>query len=233
MMILRVFVTLIIEQTITPMKALFTILFFLLLTVSCQTNAEPNDSPKTIVIYKEKTNKTLVDIANDLLAFGKYEMALELVKNDTGALGIKMCANYGLGKIQDAIDYGILNLRGQDTTGFYEGTAELVEMYEIFMKNPEYAIHKLSKEHERCSSNYQVRLLLMKILWTKEQYDEVIKLGDEFRAELPDMSNEVSFNLWRQDSLDSLFVKDRAKYEEIMNSYRMPDWNGVECINGN
>ena len=28
------------------------------------------------------------------------------------------------------------------------------------------------------------------------------------------MSNEVSFNLWRQDSLDSLFVKDRAKYEE-------------------
>jgi formiminotetrahydrofolate cyclodeaminase len=71
----------------------------------------------------------------------------------------------------------------------------------------------------------------MKILWTKEQYEEVIKLGDEFRAELPEMSNEVSFNLWRQDSLDSLFVKDRAKYEEIMNSYRMPDWNGVERIN--
>lgn len=231
MMILRVFVTLIIEQTITPMKALFTILFFLLLTVSCQTNAEPNDSPKTIVIYKEKANKTLVDIANDLLPLGKYEMALELVKNDTGALGIKMCANYGLGKIQDAIDYGILNLRDQDTTRFYEGTAELVEMYEIFMENPEYAIHKLSKEHERCSSNYQVRLLLMKILWTKEQYEEVIKLGDEFRAELPDMSNEVSFNLWRQDSLDSLFVKDRAKYEEIMSSYGMPDWNGVERIN--
>ena len=230
-MILRVFVTLIIEQTITPMKALFTILFFLLLTVSCQTNAEPNDSPKTIVIYKEKANKTLVDIANDLLPLGKYEMALELVKNDTGALGIKMCANYGLGKIQDAIDYGILNLRDQDTTRFYEGTAELVEMYEIFMENPEYAIHKLSKEHERCSSNYQVRLLLMKILWTKEQYDEVIKLGDEFRAELPDMSNEVSFNLWRQDSLDSLFVKDRAKYEEIMSSYHMPDWNGVDRIN--
>ena len=213
------------------MKALFTILFFLLLTVSCQTNAEPNDSPKTIVIYKENANKTLVDIANDLLPLGKYEMALELVKNDTGALGIKMCANYGLGKIQDAIDYGILNLRAQDTTRFYEGTAELVEMYEIFMENPEYAIHKLSKEHERCSSNYQVRLLLMKILWTKEQYEEVIKLGDEFRAELPDMSNEVSFNLWRQDSLDSLFVKDRAKYEEIMSSYGMPDWNGVERIN--
>ena len=181
------------------MKALFTILFCLLVTVSCKSNAEPNDNPKPIVIYKEKANKTLVDIANDLLEFGKYEMALELVKNDTSALGIKMCANYGLGKIQDAIDYGILNLRDQDTTGFYEGTAELVEMYEIFMEDSDYAIHKLSKEHERCSSNYQVRLLLMKILWTKEQYEEVIKLGDEFRAELPEMSNEVSFNLWRQD----------------------------------
>ena len=45
------------------------------------------------------------------------------------------------------------------------------------------------------------------------------------------MSKEVSFNLWRQDSLDSLFVKDRAKYEEIMDSYRMPDWNAVERIN--
>lgn len=213
------------------MKALFTILFCLLVTVSCKSNAEPNDNPKPIVIYKEKANKTLVDIANDLLEFGKYEMALELVKNDTSALGIKMCANYGLGKIQDAIDYGILNLRDQDTTGFYEGTAELVEMYEIFMEDSDYAIHKLNKEHERCSSNYQVRLLLMKILWTKEQYEEVIKLGDEFRAELPEMSNEVSFNLWRQDSLDSLFVKDRAKYEEIMDSYRMPDWNGVERIN--
>lgn len=232
-MILRVFLTLIIEQTITHMKALFTILFCLFVTVSCQTNAESNDNSKPIVIYRGKANKTLVDIANDLLEFGKYEMALELVKNDTSALGIKMCANYGLGKIQDAIDYGILNLRDQDTTGFYEGTAELVEMYEIFMEDSDYAIHKLSKEHERCSSNYQVRLLLMKILWTKEQYEEVIKLGDEFRAELPEMSNEVSFNLWRQDSLDSLFVKDRAKYEEIMNSYRMPDWNGVERINRN
>lgn len=213
------------------MKALFITLFCLLVTVSCQTNAEPNDNPKPIVIYKEKSNKTLAEIANDLLEFGKYEMALELVKDDSSALGIKMCANYGLGQIQDAIDYGILSLRGRDTTGFYEGTAELVEMYEIFIESPEYAIHKLRKEYERCSSNYQVRLLLMKILWTKDQYEEVIKLGDEFRAELPEMSNEVSFNIWRQDSLDSLFVKDRAKYEEIMNSYRMPDWNGVECIN--
>ena len=227
-MILRAFVTLIIEQTITPMKAIFIILFCLFVTLSCQTNAESNDNSKPIVIYREKANKTLVDIANDLLEFGKYEMALELVKNDTGALGIKMCANYGLGKIQDAIDYGILNLRDQDTTRFYEGTAELVEMYEIFMENPEYSIHKLSKEHERCSSNYQVRLLLMKILWTKEQYEEVIKLGDEFRTELPEMSNEVSFNLWRQDSLDSLSVKDRSRYDKIMKSYN--NWNGVERI---
>lgn len=214
------------------MKALFKILLCLFVTVSCHINAKPSDNPKPIVIYKEKANNTLIDIAYDLLKFDKYDMALELVKDDTTALGIKMSANYGLGKIQDAIDYGILNLRSQDTTGFYEGTAELVEMYEIFIESPEYAIHKLRKEYERCSSNYQVRLLLMKILWTKDQYEEVIKLGDEFRAELPEMSNEVSFNIWRQDSLDSLFVKDRAKYEEIMNSYRMPDWNGVERING-
>ena len=134
MMILRVFLTLIIEQTITHMKALFTILFCLFVTVSCQTNAESNDNSKPIVIYRGKANKTLVDIANDLLEFGKYEMALELVKNDTGALGIKMCANYGLGKIQDAIDYAVGELDAEVVT-FTAFLAELIRDKKITVKN--------------------------------------------------------------------------------------------------
>ncbi len=68
----------------------------------------------------------------------------------------------------------------------------------------------------------------MKILWTKGQHEEVVKLGDEFRAELPNMSNECCFNYWRQDSLDSLYVKDLAKYEEIMASYKEQKYNYVE-----
>lgn len=212
------------------MKLLSIILLCLWLTAGCQNSAEPKENHKPIVVYKEKANMTLADIAYDLLTFNKYEMALELVKDDTTALGIKMCANYGLGNIHDAIDYGILDLKRQDSSDFYEATWELVEIYEIFIESPEYAIHKLNKEYERCPSNYQVRLLLMKILWTKGQYEEVIKLGDEFRAELPDMSNECCFNYWRQDSLDSLFVKNRTKYEEIMNSYRTPIFNGVEYV---
>ncbi len=135
------------------MKLLSIILFCLLLTTGCKKGVEPKENHKPIVVYREKANMTLADIAYDLLEFDKYEMALELVKDDTSALVIKMYANYGLGNIRDAIDYGILDLRVQDSTQFYEVTAELVETYEIFMESPDYAIHKLAKEYERCTSN--------------------------------------------------------------------------------
>lgn len=210
------------------MRVFLITMLCLIISACCQNNVEFEDSSKPIVIYKERTTKTLEDIACDLLEFGKYEMALELVKDDTTAVGVKMDANYALGKIHDAIDYGVLNLRDHDTSEFFEASWVLVNMYEIFMDSPEYSIDKLKEDLHRCHSNFQVRLLLMKILWTQDKYEEVIKMGDEFRIELPDMSDEVCFNYWRQDALDSLFVMDRPRYDKLMESYNR--WNGVECI---
>ena len=70
---------------------------------------------------------------------------------------------------------------------------------------------------------------MMKLLWTRgDNLALVVKLGDDFRKELPDMSTEASFNHWRNDALDSLATKEPDIYENIMSSYKLPTWNGVE-----
>ena len=70
---------------------------------------------------------------------------------------------------------------------------------------------------------------MMKLLWTRgDNLALVVKLGDDFRKELPDMSSEVSFNHWRNDALDSLEIKEPDIYENIMVSYKLPTWNCVE-----
>ena len=233
MMILRVFLTLIIEQTITSMKALFTILFCLFISACSQYKADLEETSTPIVIHKEKSNATLADFAYDLLEFNKYNEALELVQDDTSmtALTVKIIANDGLGNIRESIDYAILDLRSKDTARFYEGSWELWDLYIIFKKDINYGLERLNVEYIRCHSNYQVRQLMMKLYWYLEDYEKVVALGDEFRKEFPDLPNEVTFNHFRQDSLDSLLVQDQAKYDEIRSSYMINDWNGVECIN--
>lgn len=215
------------------MKALLTILFCFTVSACCQLKVDSEEMSTPIVINKEKSSATSADIAYDLLKFDKYKEALELVRDDTSmtAVTVKIIANDGLGNPREAIDYAIQDLRSKDTAGFYEGSWELWDLYLIFIKDINYGLERLNDEYIRCRSNYQVRQLMMKLYWYLEDYENVVALGDEFRKEFPDLPNEVTFNYWRQDSLDSLFVKDRAKYEEIMNSYRMPDWNGVERIN--
>ena len=232
-MILCVFGTLIFEQTITPMKLLSIILFCLLLTAGCQKSVGPKENHKPIVVYREKANMTLADIAYDLLEFDKYSEALELVKNDSSmtAVTVRIIANDRLGNTREAIDYAILDLRKKDTADFYEGSWEMWDLYLIFQKDINYGLERLNEEYIRCPGNYQVRQLMMKLYWYLEEYEKVIALGDEFRKEFPDLPNEVTFNHFRKDSLDSLLVRDRAKYDEIMKSYMINDWNGVEYIN--
>ncbi len=233
MMILRVFVTLIIEQTITPMKALFTISFCLFISACSQYKADLEETSTPIVIHKEKSNANLADIAYDLLEFNKYNEALTLVQDETSmtALTVKIIASDGLGNTRQAIDYAILDLRTKDIANFYEGSWEMWDLYLIFQKDINYGLERLNEEYIRCHSNYQVRQLMMKLYWYLEDYDTVVALGDEFRKEFPDLPNDVTFNHFRQDSLDSLLVKDRTKYDEIMKSYMITNWNGVECIN--
>ena len=233
MMILRVFVTLIIEQTITPMKASFIILFCLSISACSQYKADLEETSTPIVIHKEKSNATLADFAYDLLEFNKYNEALELVQDDTSmtALTVKIIANDGLGNIREAIDYAILDLRTKDTARFYEASWELWNLYSIFKKDINYGLERLNAEYIRCRSNYQVRQLMMKLCWYQEHYEKVVALGDEFRKEFPDLPNYVIFNHFRQDSLDSLLVKNRSKYDQIMKSYMITNWNGVERIN--
>ena len=48
------------------------------------------------------------------------------------------------------------------------------------------------------------QLLLMKLHWHEDNLEEVVLIGKEFQEELPDMSQEVCFNYWMQDALDSL-----------------------------
>jgi hypothetical protein len=206
----------------------------ILLLAACEGQVHDPDQPtETLVVYKDKPNETLADIAYDLLRFEKYKEALDLVQEDTSmtALTVKIIANDGLGKTRVAIDYAILDLRKKDTTNFYEGSWEMWDLYLIFQKDINYGLERLNEEYIRCSSNYQVRQLMMKLYWYLEDYDTVVVLGDEFREEFQDLPNDVTFNHFRQDSLDSLIVKDPAKYDEIMKSYMINDWNGVECIN--
>ena len=206
----------------------------ILLLAACEGQVHDPDQPtETLVVYKDKPNETLADIAYDLLRFEKYKEALDLVQEDTSmtALTVKIIASDGLGNTRQAIDYAILDLRTKDTANFYEGSWEMWDLYLIFQKDINYGLERLNEEYIRCHSNYQVRQLMMKLYWYLEDYDTVVALGDEFRKEFPDLPNDVTFNHFRQDSLDSLIVKDPAKYDEIMKSYMINDWNGVECIN--
>lgn len=215
------------------MRFIYTILFCLIVSACCKNNAEFVETRKPIVVYKEKANTTLADIAYGLLDFEEYEEALALVKDDTSmtAVTVKIMANDRLGNTHEAINHAILDLRRKDTSDFYEGSWELWELYCIFLKDLEYGLERLNKEYRRCNSNYQVRQLMMKLYWYLEDYEKVVALGDEFRKEFPDLPNDVTFNHFRQDSLDSLLVNNRLKYDEIMKSYMVTDWNGVERIN--
>jgi hypothetical protein len=207
-----------------------------LLLVACQGQIyDPAQAAEAVIVYRDKPTETLADIAYDLLEFNKYNEALELVQDDTSmtALTVKIIANDGLGNIRESIDYAILDLRSKDTARFYEGSWELWDLYMIFKKDINYGLERLNVEYIRCHSNYQVRQLMMKLYWYLEDYEKVVALGDEFRKEFPNLPNEVTFNHFRQDSLDSLLVKDQAKYDEIMSSYMINDWNGVERINRN
>lgn len=206
----------------------------ILLLVACEGQVhDPNQPAETLIVYKDKPNEALADIAYDLLRFEKYKEALDLVQEDTSmtALTVKIIASDGLGNTRQAIDYAILDLRTKDTANFYEGSWEMWDLYLIFQKDINYGLERLNEEYMRCHSNYQVRQLMMKLYWYLEDYDTVVVLGDEFREEFQDLPNDVTFNHFRQDSLDSLVVKDPAKYDEIMKSYMINDWNGVECIN--
>ena len=215
------------------MKLKVLIILSILLT-SCNASLPKTEQVKEpYIVYKEKENKTLADIAYNLLKFEKYKEALDLVQENTSmtALTVKILASDGLGNTRQAIDYAILDLQTKDTANFYEGSWEMWDLYLIFQKDINYGLERLNEEYIRCHSNYQVRQLMMKLYWYLEDYDTVVALGDEFRKEFPDLPNDVTFNHFRQDSLDSLIVKDPAKYDEIMKSYMINDWNGVECIN--
>ena len=215
------------------MKLKVLIILSILLT-SCNESLPKTEQVKEpYIVYKEKENKTLADIAYNLLKFEKYKEALDLVQENTSmtALTVKILASDGLGNTRQAIDYAILDLQTKDTANFYEGSWEMWDLYLIFQKDINYGLERLNEEYIRCHSNYQVRQLMMKLYWYLEDYDTVVALGDEFRKEFPDLPNDVTFNHFRQDSLDSLIVKDPAKYDEIMKSYMITNWNGVERIN--
>lgn len=208
------------------------LLFVSILLASCNEGLPKTEQVKEpYIVYKEKENKTLTDIAYDLLRFEKYEMALELIQGDTSitANDIRSRVFEARGQYKEAIELDIRNLRQYDGEKFFEGSWILCDLYELCLNKIDYSIALLEKEIERSKSNYQTRLLMMKLLWTSgDDLALVVKLGDDFRKELPDMSSEVSFNHWRNDALDSLEIKEPDIYENIMVSYKLPTWNGVE-----
>ena len=208
------------------------LLFLSILLASCNEGLPKTEQVKEpYIVYKEKENKTLTDIAYDLLRFEKYEMALELIQGDTSitANDIRSRVFEARGQYKEAIELDIRNLRQYDGEEFFEGSWILCDLYELCLNKIDYSIALLEKEIERSKSNYQTRLLMMKLLWTSgDDLALVVKLGDDFRKELPDMSSEVSFNHWRDDALDSLAIKQPEVYESIMSSYKPAPWNGVE-----
>lgn len=213
------------------MKLKVLIILSILLT-SCNESLPKTEQVKEpYIVYKEKENKTLTDIAYDLLRFEKYEMALELIQGDTSitANDIRSRVFEARGQYKEAIELDIRNLRQYDGEEFFEGSWILCDLYELCLNKIDYSIALLEKEIERSKSNYQTRLLMMKLLWTSgDDLALVVKLGDDFRKELPDMSSEVSFNHWRDDALDSLAIRQPEVYESIMSSYKPAPWNGVE-----
>lgn len=202
-----------------------------LLLVACDGKVHDQNQPaETLIAYRDKPSETLAEIAYDLLRFEKYKEALDLVQEDTSmtALTVKIIANDGLGNTRVAIDNAILDLRKKDTANFYEGSWEMWDLYLIFQKDINYGLGRLNEEYIRCSNNYQVRQLMMKLYWYLEDYEKVVALGDEFRKEFPDLPNEVTFNHFRNDSLDSLSVNAPETYRKILASYKPVPWNGVE-----
>ena len=158
-------------------------------------------------------------------------MALELIQGDTSitANDIRSRVFEARGQYKEAIELDIRNLRQYDGEEFFEGSWILCDLYELCLNKIDYSIALLEKEKERSKSTYQTRLLMMKLLWTSgDDLALVVKLGDDFKKELPDMSSEVSFNHWRDDALDSLAIKQPEVYESIMSSYKPAPWNGVE-----
>ncbi|MBQ7812066.1 MAG: hypothetical protein IJZ70_06635 [Bacteroidales bacterium] len=143
---------------------------------------------------------------------------------------VKIIANDGLGNVREAIDYAIIDLRSKDTARFYEGSWELWDLYIIFKKDIDYGLERLNEEYSRCHSNYQVRQLMMKLYRYLDEYETVVALGDEFRKDLPNMSQKVTFNFWRQDALDSLSQRAPETYKKILASYQPKRWNCVEEI---
>ena len=156
----------------------------ILLLVSCEGQVRDPDQPaETLIVYKDKPNETLADIAYDLLRFEKYKEALDLVQEDTSmtALTVKIIASDGLGNTRQAIDYAILDLRTKDTANFYEGSWEMWDLYLIFQKDINYGLERLNEEYMRCHSNYQVRQLMMKLYWYLE--DMIRLLHSEMNSE--------------------------------------------------
>ena len=211
----------------------FILLFTILALTSCyesQNNkAELQSQP--LVVYRDRPNETITDIAYDLIRFEKYDMALELIQGDTSmtANAIRARIFETRDQFKDAIKLDIMNLRQYDGQDFFEGTWILGHLYELCLHEIDYSISLLQKEIKRSKSNYQKRLLMMKLLWTRgDNLAQVVRLGDNFRKELPDMSSEVSFNYWRNDALDSLAIKQPEVYESIIASYKPAPWNGVE-----
>ena len=202
-----------------------------LLLVACDGKVHDQNQPaETLIAYRDKPSETLAEIAYDLLRFEKYKEALDLVQEDTSmtALTVKIIANDGLGNTRVAIDNAILDLRKKDTANFYEGSWEMWDLYLIFQKDINYGLGRLNEENIRCSNNYQVRQLMMKLYWYLEDYEKVVALGDEFRKESPDLPHEVPFTHFRNDSLDSLSVNAPETYRKILASYKPVPWNGVE-----
>lgn len=96
-----------------------------LLLVACQGQIyDPAQPAETVIVYRDKPNETMADIAYDRL-----------------------------GNHREAMDYAILDLRSKDTARFYEGSWELGDLYSIFKKDINYGLERLNAEYIRCRSN--------------------------------------------------------------------------------
>lgn len=186
------------------------IILISVLIVSCGESQLKDVTTEPQVVYKCIRNETLADVAYDLLRFGKWEAALDIFEGDTSTVadGVRARVYEAIGEFRDAIYLDVRGLRQYDGHDFFEGSWILCEMYRLCLREIDYAISLLEEERLRCPSNYQVRLLLMKLYWANDALEKVVRMGDEFRQELPDMSQDVCFNYWRQDSLDSLSAKN-------------------------
>lgn len=184
------------------------ILFILaaLLAIGCKMTTQKDTSAEPVVMYRDIRNETLADVANDLIRFGRPDLALCLVEGDSSDMADNIRARVyeATGEFRKAISLDIQGLRQYDDDSFFEGNWILWDMYQLCLRDTDVSISLLETERTRCPANYQVRLLLMKLHWHEDNLEEVVLMGKEFQEELPDMSQEVCFNYWMQDALDSL-----------------------------